>query len=117
MPHSPMIKLAQDVEEEAERAPSWNCLTFTSWGIFLIYKAQFTNLLLILGIKSLNFRDKISFSYHGLIFREIRDLETGKFVDKYLFCVFSAFIRLSLTNFPYAISWPVGGLEILDRPP
>ena len=75
-------------------------LTFTSWGIFPIYKAWFTNLPLILGIESLNFRDKISFSYMGLIFRGIRDLETEKSVDKYLFSVFSSFIRLSITNFP-----------------
>ena len=71
-------------EKEAESSPSWNLLT--TWEILPIYRAWFTNLLLILSIKSLNFRDKTSSSpYQGLIFREIKDLETTKFVDKYIF--------------------------------
>ena len=72
-------------------------LTFTSWGILLGAVHKYL----------LNFRDKISFFYQELIFREIRDLEIGKSTDKYLFYVFSAFIYLSITNFPYAV-----GLEV-----
>ena len=85
-------------------------ISLTSWGIFPIYRGRFKNLPLILGIKSL-------FPYQGLIFREIRDLGTGSSIDKYLFCVFAAFMSLSITNFPYAVGWLVGGLKILDRPP
>ena len=59
-PHSPMIKLAKDEKEEAESSHRWN--PFTTWEIFPIYKAWFMNLLLIVGIKFLNFRDKISSS-------------------------------------------------------
>ena len=55
-----MIKLAQDGEEEVESLQSWNCLTLQE--IFSIYRVWFTNLLLILGIKSLNFMDKTSSS-------------------------------------------------------
>ena len=59
MTTSPMIKSTKDGEEKAERF----CTvlnTLTSWEIFPIYRAWFVNLPLILGIKSLNFRDKIS---------------------------------------------------------
>ena len=55
---SPMIKSEKDREEEVESSYSLNCLT--SWEIFSIYRAWFTNLPLILGIRSLNFRNKIS---------------------------------------------------------
>ena len=65
----------------------------------------------------LDFRDKIYFSLPMLIFREIRDLGTWSFTDKYIFCVFSVFICLSITNFSYAVGWAVMGLEILDGPP
>ena len=81
---------------------------FTSWGIFPIYRAWFPNLLLILGIKYV-------FPYQALSILEIRDLETRSSAYKYLFCVFSAFICLSITNFPYAVAWPIGGLEMLDE--
>ena len=65
--------------------------------------------------KPLNYRKKKKlFPYQGLIFREIRDLETGKSIDKYLFCVFFAFICLSITNFPYAVGWLARELEILE---
>ena len=77
--------------------------TFTSWGIFPIYRACFTNLLLILGIKFLNFEDKISFSYQGLIFREIRDLETGKSVDKYIYIYIYFFF---FAYFPFSYAYP-----------
>ena len=105
-----MINSTQDGEEEVESSQSWNCLSLTSWGIFPIYRAWFSNLCLILGIKYV-------FPYQGLTFREIRDLETRSSVDKYLFCVFSAFICLSITNFPYAVGWLAGGFEILDELP
>ena len=109
-------KSGKDGEKEAESSPSWNLLT--TWEILPIYRAWFTNLLLILSIKSLNFRDKTSSSpYQGLIFREIKDLETGKFVDKYIFYVFSVFMYLSITNFLYAVRWQVGGIKILDGSP
>ena len=91
-----MIKSAQDGEEEVESSYNWDCLPFTSWVIFPIYRALFPNLRLILGIKYV-------FPYQGLSFQEIRDLETGSSTDKYLFCVFSAFICLSITNFPYVV--------------
>ena len=55
---SPVIKSAKDGEEEAESSRSSNCLT--SKEIFPIYRAWLANLPLILGIKSLNFRGKIS---------------------------------------------------------
>ena len=82
----------------------------TLWEIFLIYRAWFANLPLILGIKSL-------IPYQGLTFREIRDLKTGESVDKYLFCVFSPFIYLSITDFPYAVGWLARGLKTLGGPP
>ena len=92
-----MIKLAQDGKEEAKCSHNLSFLTFTLWGIFLIYKARFTNLLLILGIKS-HF-----FPHQGLIFQEIKDLEMGKSADKYLFRLFSAFICSPIMNFPYVV--------------
>ena len=65
---------------------------------------------MILGIKYL-------FPYQGLSFRDIRDLEIGPSAHKYLFCIFFAFICLSITNFSYVVGWPVGGLEILNGLP
>ena len=59
-PHSPMIKSTKDEKEEAESSHHWN--PFTTWEIFPIYRARFMNLLLIVGIKSLNVMDKISYS-------------------------------------------------------
>ena len=90
-----MIKSATDREKEAKSSYSLtNCLT--SREIFLIYKAWFANLLLILGIKSLT-------PYQRSTFQEIRDLGTEKLADKYLFCIFSAFVCLSITNFSYVV--------------
>ena len=109
LPRSPMIKSAKDREEDAESSPN-SIFFFTTWEVLPIYRAWFTNLLLILGIKSL-------IPYQGLLFREIRDLETGKFADKHLFCIFSTSTYLSIKNFPYAVGWPVGGLKILDESP
>ena len=56
---SSMIKLAKEGEDEAESF-FHNSNAFTSWEIFPIYRAWLVNLPLILGTKSLNFRDKIS---------------------------------------------------------
>ena len=54
-----MIKSTKDGEEKEESfCTVSNALT--SWEIFPIYRAWFVNLSLILGIKYLNFRDKIS---------------------------------------------------------
>ena len=36
---------------------------------------------------SLSLRDKSLLPYQGFIFREVRDLETRKSVDKYIFCI------------------------------
>ena len=76
----------------------------------------FTNLsslcrknLLILGTKYV-------FPYQGLIFRKVRDLETRKFVDKHLLCIFRLHY-LSITNFPYEEGQPAGGLKTLDGLP
>ena len=56
---SPMIKTAKDGEEKTESfCTVSNALASSE--IFLIYRAWFVNLSLILGIKYLNFRDKIS---------------------------------------------------------
>ena len=99
-----MIKSAKDGEEEAESSHSSNF--FTTWEIFPIYRAWFTNLILILGIKSL-------IPYQRLIFREIRGLETRKSTDKYIFFFFSAFMYSSITNYSYTIGWSAGGVEIL----
>ena len=44
------------------------------------------------------------------------DLKTGKSADKYLFCIFFAFIYLFVTSFSYAVRWSTVGFEILDRP-
>ena len=104
-----MIKSATNGEKETKSSYSWtNCLT--SREIFLIYRAWFANLLLILGIKSLP-------PYQGSTFEEIRDLETEKLVDKYLFCIFFAFVCLSISNFSYAVRWSNGGVETLDGLP
>ena len=54
---SSMIKSVKDGEQEVEGSPNSNW--FTTWEIFPIYRAWFTNLLLSLEKKSLNFRDKI----------------------------------------------------------
>ena len=78
---------------------------------------QFTNPPLILGIKSLDFRDKIFFSYQRLIYREIRDLETEKSDDKYFFCVFLALHTLINNDLPICGRMADWELEILVRPP
>ena len=104
-----MIKSGKDEEVEAESSHGLNS-PLTSWEIFSIYRVWFPNLSLILGIKSL-------IHYQGLIFLEIRDMKIGKSIDKYLFYVFSAFICLFITNFPYAIGWPIREFETLNRPP
>ena len=67
-------------------------LTFSSWGILSIYKGWFTNAspfffgknLLLFGTKSLIPYQRLILPYQRLIFREVRDLETRKFMDKYL---------------------------------
>ena len=51
-----MINLEKYGEEEVESFSLFECPT--SWEIFPIYRAWFANLLVILGIKSLNFEDK-----------------------------------------------------------
>ena len=105
-----MIKSATNGDKkEAKSSYNWiNCLT--SREIFQIYRAWFANILLILGIKSLH-------PYPGSTFEEIRDLEIEKPVDKYLFCIFFAFVCFSITNFSYAVGWPNGGVETLDGLP
>ena len=52
-----IIKSAENEEEEKEFKPNLNALTL--WENSLIYRAWFANLSLILGIKSLNFSNKI----------------------------------------------------------
>ena len=91
--------------------------SITSWEISPIYKAWFANLPLILGIKSLNFRDKICSSLSRIDIPKTKGFGNWDPADKYLFCVFFAFVCLSITNFPYAVGWPVRGLETLDGPP
>ena len=54
----PMIKSVKDGEEEAKSFSPFECPT--SWEIFPIYRAWFANIPVILGIKSLDFGDKIS---------------------------------------------------------
>ena len=55
-----MIKSAKDGEGEVESSPNWKKkIEITSREIFPIYRTWFLNLSLILGIKSLNFRDRI----------------------------------------------------------
>ena len=64
------------------------------------------NLLYLFGIKShllLILERKYIFSYQRLFIQGIRDLKAEKSADKYIFCVFYAFMRLSITNFLYAI--------------
>ena len=73
--------------------------SITSGEIFMIYRVWFVNLPLILGIKSLNFKDKIFSSLSRINLQINKDLETGKLADKSLCCVFSAFACLSITNF------------------
>ena len=61
-------------------------------GILLIYRKQFTNPspsffgnnLIFSGTKSSFPYQRLILPYEGLTFREVRDLETRKFVDKYL---------------------------------
>ena len=62
-------------------------------------------------------KTKSFFLYQGLIFREIRDLETGRSVYKYIFCIFSAFICSSIRNFPHVVGWLARELEILNGQP
>ena len=64
-------------------------------GVLLIYRKRFTNPfssffeknLLFLGTKSIFPYQRLILPYQGLIFREIRDLETRKFMDKYFLCI------------------------------
>ena len=65
------------------------------WGILLIYRGWFMNPspfffkknLIFFGRKSLLPYQRLILPYHRLIFREVRNLETRKFVDKYLLCI------------------------------
>ena len=67
-------------------------LTFSLWGILPIYRKWFTNPshffsgknIILFGTRSLIPYRRLIFPYQGLIFRELRDLETRKFMDKNL---------------------------------
>ena len=54
---------------------------------------------------------------HSLVFRGLTGSQrTPGFwgVTKYLLYVFSVFVYLPITNFLYAVGWPVGGLGVPD---
>ena len=111
-----MIKLAQDEEEARGLTVRITYLYFV--GIFPIYRAWLMNLLLSFWDKissSLNFRDKIFFPYQILFLRGIRDLKAEKSTDKYIFSVFSAFMRLFIMNFLYTVGWWTRIFKILDE--
>ena len=66
-------------------------ITFSSWGILRVYRKWFTKPSpffsgknLLFGTKSLLPYQRLILPYQRLIFREVRDLETRKFVDKYI---------------------------------
>ena len=93
-------------QRKTKKKKKQKVLAFTSWEISPIYRAWFANIPLILGIESINFRDKIRFSLSRIDIPKNKGLETRKPVDEYLFGVFSAFVCLSIMNFPYAVGWP-----------
>ena len=71
-------------------------LTFSLWGILPIYRKWFTNPshffsgknIFLFGTRSLIPYQRLILPYQGLIFREVRDLETRKFVDKNLLHIY-----------------------------
>ena len=94
-------------------------LTFSSWETLTIYRKWFMNPshffsgknLLFFGIKSLIPYQRLIIPYQVLIFREVRDLGTRKFMDKYL-------LRVSLL-YPFvhselAISGKMAGWGTLE---
>ena len=105
-----------DGEEETRSSYSWN----TSWGIFLIYRKLLPNLspisgrnLLFLGIIFFPYLG-LFFSYQGLILpyqrlflREVWDLETRKFVNKYPLRIsrLYLFINNELTIYERMAGW------------
>ena len=87
---SSMIKSTKICRERGRKFTQLELHTSPSWGILLIYRQWLPNLPPYLWKESPIFRDQyvfpylgLTFPYQGLLLREIWDLETRKFMDKY----------------------------------
>ena len=89
-------------------------ITFSSWGILRIYRKWFTKPSpffsgknLLFGTKSLIPYQRLILPYQGLIFQEVRDLKTRKFVDKYILRIFRLypFVHNELSINGRTIGW------------
>ena len=106
-----MIKSVKKCGEGEENRHSWNCLPLPHGESFpFIFEFLFDlrkDNLMILVIKSLFPYQRLILPCQGLIFLEVRDLETRKFVDKYLLRNFllNVFIHNELSKCGRMAGW------------
>ena len=106
-----MIKSVKKCGEGEENRHSWNCLPLPHGESFpFIFEFLFDlrkDNLMILAIKSLFPYHRLILPYQGLIFLEVRDLETRKSVDKYLLHNFhlNVFIHNELSKCSRMVGW------------
>ena len=85
-------KVSKNMERKMKEVHTLGIAYLFIMGILQIYRKQFMNPslsffgknLLFLGTKSLFPYQRLIFPYQGLFFRKVRNLETRKFMDKYL---------------------------------